>query len=144
VVLVTIVISILQGADSADPWKKSELMTVAELKTQLPDVKSGQAILIHVGFRKLYAQGFIPGSQYAGPGNKPEGLADLKKLVAKFPRDRKIILYCGCCPWDVCPNMRPAFATLKEMGFKNIRAVEFPDSLVSDWAAKGYPLVRGE
>jgi len=119
-------------------------MTVAEFKTQLPEVKAGKAILIHVGFRKLYVQGFIPGSKYAGPGARPGGLADLKKLVEEISHDREIIIYCGCCPWQDCPNIRPAFATLKQMGFKNIKAVEFPDSLVSDWAAKGYPLTRGQ
>ena len=144
IVLIATVISTARIAGAADPWTKSQLMTVEELKAQLPEVKSGKATLIHVGFHKLYAQGFIPGSQYAGPGNQPEGLADLKKLVAKLPRNREIILYCGCCPWNVCPNIRPAFKALKEMGFTNVKAVEFPDSLVSDWAAKGYPLTRGE
>jgi thiosulfate/3-mercaptopyruvate sulfurtransferase len=143
-VLATIVISTMWAADSTDPWKKSELMTVVELKGRLPDVKSGKALLIHVGFRKLYAQGYIPGSHYAGPGNKPEGLADFKKLVEKIPHNREIIIYCGCCPWDVCPNIRPAFRALKQMGFTNIKAVEFPNALVSDWAAKGFPLTRGE
>jgi thiosulfate/3-mercaptopyruvate sulfurtransferase len=142
--LATIVTTTLRGADGADPWMKSDLMTVAELKSRLPDVKAGRAVLIQVGFHKLYAQGFIPGSEYAGPCNKPEGLADLKKLVGKIPRNQEIMIYCGCCPWEHCPNIRPAFATLKEMGFKNIKAVEFPDSLASDWAAKGYPLTRGD
>ena len=40
------------------------------------------------------------------------------------------------------PNIRPAFKALKEMGFTNVKAVEFPDSPASDWAAKGYPLTR--
>ena len=142
--LATILTSTLMAADSADPWKKSDLMTVDQLKSQLPDVKAGKVTLIHVGFRKLYAQGYIPGTQYGGPGNKPEGLADLKKVVEKIPHSRAIIIYCGCCPWDVCPNIRPAFRTLKQMGFTNVKAVEIPDSLASDWAAKGYPLTRGE
>ena len=142
--LATILTTTLRAADTADSWKKSELMTVAELKSQLPDVKAGKFTLIHVGFHKLYAQGFIPGSQYGGPCNKPEGLAELKKLVEKIPHSRAVIIYCGCCPWDVCPNIRPAFKTLKQMGFTNIKAVEFPDSLASDWAVKGYPLTRGE
>src|SRR5579859_6254831 len=101
------------------------------------DVKS--PLIIHVGFNVLYRASRIPGALYAGPASKPEGIEDLKKAVAGQPKDRQIVLYCGCCPWDKCPNIRPAFALLRELGFKNVKALELPQNLKTDWIDKGYP-----
>jgi rhodanese-related sulfurtransferase len=92
----------------------------------------------------MYKMGHIPGSQYAGAASRPEGLAALKKLAAKLPRDQRIVVYCGCCPWDDCPNVRPAFRALKEMGFANLKVLDIPERLGDDWTAKGYPVVKGE
>ncbi|MBZ5670850.1 MAG: rhodanese-like domain-containing protein [Acidobacteriia bacterium] len=134
----------LKAADSANPWTRSDLVTAAQLNSQLPAVKAGKVILIHVGFRVLYNQGHIPGSQYAGPGVKPEGLVALRKLVEKLPRSPEIVIYCGCCPSEECPNIRPAFRALRQMGFSNLKVLDIPLGLETDWAAKGYPLTREE
>jgi thiosulfate/3-mercaptopyruvate sulfurtransferase len=134
----------LRAADSANPWTRSDLVTATQLNRQLPAVKAGKVILIHVGFRVLYDQGHIPGSQYAGPGVKPEGLVALRKLVDKLPRNQEIVIYCGCCPSEECPNIRPAFRALKQMGFSNLKLLDIPLRLETDWAAKGYALTRGE
>jgi thiosulfate/3-mercaptopyruvate sulfurtransferase len=134
----------LGAADSSNPWTRSELVTAAQLNRQLPAVKAGKIILIHVGFLVLYNQGHIPGSQYAGPGAKPEGVQALRKLVERLPHNQEIVIYCGCCPWEECPNIRPAFRALKQMGFSNLKVLDIPQSLGTDWAAKGYPLTRGE
>jgi thiosulfate/3-mercaptopyruvate sulfurtransferase len=97
------------------------------------------SLVIHVGFPVLYRSTHIPGSTFAGPGSKDEGIADLKKAVAGQPHTREIILYCGCCPFDKCPNIRPAFAALRAMGFTNVRAMSLPTNLKTDWIDKGYP-----
>jgi hypothetical protein len=99
--------------------------------------------VIQVGFPVLYHGAHIAGSTYAGPASKPEGIELLKKAVAREPRDRAIVLYCGCCPWDHCPNIRPAFAALKRMGFTHVRALEIPTNLKTDWVDPGYPTERG-
>ena len=122
----------------------SDLITPAQLNSQLPAVKAGKIVLIQVGFLTMYKMGHIPGSQYAGAASNAEGLAALKKLVAKLPRNQQIVIYCGCCPWDDCPNIRPAFQALKEMGFSNLKVLDIPERLGDDWTAKGYPVVKGE
>ena len=131
-------------ADNVDQWAQADLMPAAELNRQLSAVKAGKIILLQVGFQVLYKQGHIPGSQYAGPGSKTEGLAALEKLVGKLPRRQEIVIYCGCCPWEECPNIRPAFRALKQMGFSNVKVLNLPTRLGADWVAKGYPLTRGE
>jgi thiosulfate/3-mercaptopyruvate sulfurtransferase len=102
-------------------------------------MKSAKPLVIHTGFAVLYRSAHIAGTVYAGPGSKPEGLEDLKKLVSQEPRNREIIIYCGCCPWEKCPNIRPAFALLHEMGFTKVSALYIPDNLGKDWIDKGLP-----
>lgn len=97
------------------------------------------ALVIHVGFPVLYRSVHIAGTSFAGPGSKAEGIADLKKAVAGQPHDRNIILYCGCCPFDKCPNIRPAVAALHEMGFTHVKAMMIETNLKTDWIDKGYP-----
>ncbi len=92
----------------------------------------------------LYAQGHIPGSEYCGPARSSEGIARLKKCVQDVPHTRSIVLYCGCCPWEECPNIRPAFEAMKTMGFSNVKVLYIPHNFGRDWAAKGYPVSTGE
>jgi len=130
-------------AAGADPWTKADLISPESLN-KLLSATGAKPPLIYVGFRTLYVQGHIPGAVYYGPGAMPEGLAELRKHVQAFPRTKMIILYCGCCPWSECPNIRPAFQALKQMGFTRVRVVSIPERLSVDWAAKGYPLEKGE
>jgi rhodanese-related sulfurtransferase len=131
-------------ADQTQPWTASDLMPAAQLNTHLSEVKAGKIVLIQVGFLMMYKLGHIPGSQYAGAASNAEGLAALKKLVAKLPRHQQMVIYCGCCPWDDCPNIHPAYRALKEMGFSNLKVLDLPERLGTDWTAKGFPIVKGE
>ena len=117
-----------------EPWTDKDLIRPEQASRELKS-----ALVIHVGFPVLYRAAHIAGTQYAGPGSKPEGIADLKKAVAGQPKDREIILYCGCCPFDKCPNIRPAFAALHEMGFTHVKAMVIDTNLKTDWIDKGYP-----
>jgi thiosulfate/3-mercaptopyruvate sulfurtransferase len=144
--LILVTISALSGiaADNSAAIPPAGLVSPAQLNDQLPAVKSGKVILIHVGFRTMYEMAHIPGSKYTGAASRDEGLAELKKFVANLPRDKPIVIYCGCCPWSHCPTIRPAFQALKEMGFKNVKALNIPERFGDDWTAKGYPTVSGE
>jgi thiosulfate/3-mercaptopyruvate sulfurtransferase len=117
-----------------DPWTDNDLIQPEQASKDLHT-----ALFIHVGFPVLYRSVHITGSVFAGPGSKEEGIADLKKAVAGQPRTREIVLYCGCCPFDKCPNIRPAFAALHEMGFTHVKAMVIPTNLKTDWIDKGYP-----
>ncbi len=132
------------AADTSSPWSPADLISASELNRQLAEVNAGKILLIQVGFGVMYRMGHIPGSKYAGPASQPDGLAALKKLVAHLPRNQQIVIYCGCCPWDHCPNIRLAFRTLKEMGFANLKLLEIPQRFYDDWTAKGFPTVKGE
>ena len=133
IAVVVLAASLLAG----DPWSTRDLV---QPKDVAADIKT--PLLLHVGFPVLYRASHIPGSIYAGPGSKPEGIEELKKALKGQPKNRAIVLYCGCCPWDKCPNMRPAFAALREMGYTNVKAMVVPENLKTDWTDKGYPIDR--
>lgn len=142
-ILVLLAGAVVSAADTAHPVTPSDLVTASQLNSQLPAVKAGKIVLIHVGFLTMYKMGHIPGSRYAGAASNAGGMAGLKKFVANLP-NQAIVIYCGCCPWDDCPNIRPAFQALKEMGFSSLKVLDIPARLGDDWTAKGYPIVKGE
>ncbi len=135
---------VVMAAENQHAITPSDLISPAQLNSQLAVVKSGNIVLIHVGFRTMYEMAHIPGSKYVGAASQADGLAALQKLVAKLPRNQQIVIYCGCCPWSHCPNIRPALQTLKEMGFTNLKALDIPQRFGDDWTAKGYPVVDGD
>jgi hypothetical protein len=128
------------GAGIDSPWTQAQVVHPADLNRMLSDRKAAQPKVFNVGFEILYKSKHIPGSIYAGPGSKDAGIEALKLAVAKVPKDSQIILYCGCCPWDHCPNMKPAFKLLQGMGFKQIKVVDIPTNFTKDWIDLGFPV----
>ena len=131
------------GVNSGRAADEMNLMPPKELAALLGKPGADKLSLIHVGFPVLYRGKHIPHSVFAGPGAKAEGLEMLKAAVAKLPHDREIILYCGCCPWTDCPNMRPATALLRQLGFTKVRALLIPTNLAKDWTEQGFPVEKG-
>jgi thiosulfate/3-mercaptopyruvate sulfurtransferase len=104
-------------------------------------VKSGaDQKILSVAFPFLYRQRHIPGAQFVGPASKPEGTTALKAAAAKLPKRTSIVIYCGCCPMVLCPNIRPAYRNLKGLGFTNVHVLNLPTNFHTDWTAKGYPV----
>jgi rhodanese-like protein len=130
-------------ARGEDPWTLTQMIEPADLAKQLSTDKN-QPVIIQVGFSTLFKQSHIRGSKYCGPASKPEGIAQLKKCLAGVPHAKAIVIYCGCCPWKDCPNIRPAFAELKKLGFKNVKVLNLPDTFGNDWQQKGYQVAAGE
>ena len=129
------------GQDAANPWAKEDLIEPATLAAALDSAKS--PIILCTAFAALYRSKRIPHAREAGPGSKPEGIALLKKAVADLPKDADIVLYCGCCPMEKCPNIRPAYRTLREMGYRHVRVLNVPTNMHVDWFGKGYPAETG-
>ncbi len=101
-------------------------------------------LLFHVGFRKLYQQAHIPGSEFLGPTSDDEVLAGLRQRVAALPRTTNIVIYCGCCPWERCPNVKPAYRLLHELGFTNAKVLFIPEDLGTDWVDRGFAVAKGD
>ena len=131
------------GGAPADPWTAAQTVQPAQFAAELRLEKDPHPLVIYVGVRTLFNGGHIPGAVYYGPGSAEQGIDDLKKYAAKLPRNSDVVLYCGCCPLEKCPNLRPAFSALKEMGFARLRVLLLPTSFNLDWVEKGYPVQKG-
>lgn len=128
---------------SATTIPADRLIQPADLAAMLHAGTPGPVIL-QVGSHVFFAEARIPGAQYAGPGSQPAGLALLEKTVASLPKDRLILLYCGCCPWNRCPNVGPAYKRLRELGFTSVKVLYLANNFGDDWVAKDYPTDRGK
>src|SRR5690349_17661773 len=97
-------------------WMTADFPVVEPKEVASEIGKSAAPAAFYVGPNVLFRSKHIPGSVFTGPGNRDEGLQLLKAAVGKLPRDRYIVIYCGCCPWDHCPNIKPGMDLLKGMG----------------------------
>jgi thiosulfate/3-mercaptopyruvate sulfurtransferase len=129
-------------ADS-DPWTKAQTVQPADLAKELGESKTAPTV-VFVGFKRLYTAGHIKGAQYHGTAGSEEGLKELTAWAAGLPRSANLVIYCGCCPLERCPNVRPAFKALQGLGFKNLRVLLLPQDFATDWAGKGLPYDKGE
>ena len=131
-------------AESAFSIPEAQLLKPEALVQLLQTPNKDKPLILQVGSHMLFAQAHIPGSEFAGPGSQSAGIDQLQNRVSALPRKKLIVLYCGCCPWNRCPNLGPAFAKLREMGFTNVKALYLADNFGADWADKGYPVEQGD
>jgi len=127
---------------SAVDIPQSALIQPQELQSIIAKGTRGGPLILQVGSHVMYVQGHIPGSEYAGPAVQPEGLELLRRRVESLPRNRSIVIYCGCCPWARCPNMGTAYRFLHEIGFTNVKALYMASNFGADWIAKGYQVEK--
>lgn len=115
-----------------------------DLAKLLQSTSAKKPLLIHVGFHVLYSQAHIPESEYIGPASQEDTLEQLRKRLGRLPRRTFIVLYCGCCPWNHCPTVAPAYETVHNMGFSNVRVLYIPNNFGRDWISKGFPVEKGQ
>ena len=135
-------IAVAYAAVPADDIPSASLIQPAELARAL---KSQQKpVVLYTGPQAFFIQAHIPGAENLGAVAKPEGMQKLRAREASLQKDAPVVIYCGCCPWDHCPNIRPAFAELKKQGFSNVRVLYLATGFGVDWADKGLPVAKGE
>jgi len=142
--------ALAHGANAPAETKAAASIPAIDLIEPEAFAKSLQApsaprpLILQVGFRTLYVQAHIPGSEYAGPTGQEAGLQVLRDRVAKLAKDAPIVLYCGCCPWSRCPNIAAAYDALHGLGFSRVKVLHIPDDFGANWVDKGYPVAKGE
>ena len=133
-----------QAKPAETPLAGEMLIEPEDVAKAIQSSKPGKPVLIHVGFHILYSQAHIPDSQYLGPASTDEGVQKLRKAMQSVPRKKFIVLYCGCCPWTHCPNIKPAYEALHSMGFTNVKVMHIDDNLGTNWVNKGFPVAKGD
>ncbi|HXX43977.1 MAG TPA: rhodanese-like domain-containing protein [Candidatus Acidoferrales bacterium] len=127
---------------SAQEIPASQTIGPDQLANEL--ARKDKPIVVCVAPRFLYDGAHIPGALFHGATSTDKGLADFKQWAASTAKDRNIVLYCGCCPITRCPNVRPALATLHELGFTNVKVLWLPQDFHTDWIQKGYPTEKSQ
>ncbi len=120
------------------------LIQPADFAKLLQASNGNKPLVIQVGSRVLYAEAHIPGAEYLGPASSDDSRQKLRERVQELPHNQPIVLYCGCCPWSHCPNVKPAFQELQALGFTNVKVLYIANNFGADWVEKGYPVTRGE
>jgi thiosulfate/3-mercaptopyruvate sulfurtransferase len=121
----------------------ADLIQPADLAANLKSAPAPKPLILQVGFRTLYAQAHIPGSEYVGAAGEVAGLQLLRNRVAKLTKDTAIVIYCGCCPWSHCPNIAAAYDALHALGFTQVKVLYIADNFGDDWVSLGYPVATG-
>jgi hypothetical protein len=121
-----------------EPWKKEQIMPTKELaeKIQKNNPKD-LPVIFNVGPMEN-----IKTAIKTGNTDSEEGIKKLTATVSTMKKNTKIVVYCGCCSYANCPNIRPAFKKLQELGFKNVKVLDIPEGLKPDWVAKDYPIEK--
>jgi len=127
------------------PWSASQTVVPDALAAELSAKEQAKKpMVVCVGFRPLYQGAHIPGASFHGAASTPKGIADLKDWARAVPRAANVVLYCGCCPLQRCPNLKPAFLILRDMGFTNLRVLLLPNNFNTDWIEKGYAVEKAK
>ncbi|HEY6371985.1 MAG TPA: rhodanese-like domain-containing protein [Candidatus Sulfotelmatobacter sp.] len=136
--------SISPGSGQASAIPTARLIQTEELAKMIQAPGNDKPLMIQVGSHVLFSQAHIPGSEHIGPASSEAGVQQLRKRVEPLPRTKFIVLYCGCCPWGHCPNVKPADDALHAMGFTNVKVLYISDNLGTNWVDKGYPVAKGD
>ena len=123
-------------AQAADNWNSHELTQPSALAAALKSNKNIPLIFC-VGPGAV-----IQKSINIGMVKNEDNLSKLKDSLSRLPRNADILIYCGCCPFEHCPNVRPAIALLKSMKFTNYHLLNLPNNIKTDWIDKGYPVAE--
>lgn len=137
-ILLVLTFSLSANTKAQNPvnWTSKQLMEPATLASML-HTQHGVPVIICVG-----PDAIIPNSIDAGMASKSENMTRFKGILSKMPKNKSIVIYCGCCPFEHCPNVRPAIETLKQMGFTNYYLLNLPHNIRQDWIDKGYPVTK--
>jgi thiosulfate/3-mercaptopyruvate sulfurtransferase len=121
-------------AQNPNNWTDKQLMEPSALASALTSGRN-IPVIISVGPGAV-----IPHSTDIGMLKDTGNLTKFRNALTGLSKDTKVVVYCGCCPFDRCPNVRPAIAALKEMKFTNYYLLNIPTNIKKDWIDKGYPV----
>jgi thiosulfate/3-mercaptopyruvate sulfurtransferase len=120
-----------------EPWNSSQLLAPADLAKMLAEPSKKQPIVFCIGPGAL-----IKGSIDIGPAKDSSNLKKFQSQLSQLPKDSWIVIYCGCCPFEHCPNVRPAFRLLNQLKFTNHKLLNLEHNIRTDWVNMGYPVTK--
>jgi thiosulfate/3-mercaptopyruvate sulfurtransferase len=117
------------------PWSPDEVMPPQKLAKMLEDSTAELPMIHCVG-----PMAMIPHSEHFGEAHKDSAIQAYRKALEDLPKDSSLVFYCGCCPFEDCPNIRPAYRLLEDMGFEDYHLLGLRTSLKADWIDRDFPV----
>lgn len=136
--LLTLVLAfsgLLSAFGQTPVWKKEQLMPTQELADKIKTNSKDKPIIFNVGPMEN-----IKTAVFVGRATSATCVEKMKSTLAMENKAKPIVVYCGCCSYASCPNIKPAYDALIGLGFKNTKVLELPEGIKPDWVAKEYPM----
>lgn len=127
-------INFAQNEKGEVPWTNEQEMQPADLAAIIASDKAADVLIINAG-----PVDNIKGAVKVDALTKEENIQKLEVVLKDVSKDKEIVIYCGCCPMNVCPNIRPAYSFLADNGFQNFKILDVKQNIGTDWIGKGYP-----
>jgi hypothetical protein len=124
-----------QTLDKKDNWTQKDLIEPSALAAIIANPKVNQPKIFNIGVVDN-----IKGAINLGGVSEKENLKKLNNALSKLPKNTFLVVYCGCCPFERCPNIRPAMNLIKTLRLTNGKLLNLPTNLKQNWVDKGYPL----
>jgi rhodanese-related sulfurtransferase len=118
-------------------WNKSQLMPTKELADKINSNAKDLPLVLNVGPMEL-----IKTAVDVGRATSITGIEKIKTTLSQENKNRTVVVYCGCCSYASCPNIKPAYDAVIAAGFKNAKVLELPVGIKEDWVAKDYPMQK--
>ncbi len=132
--------------NSAHPSLNYATIECSELNQKLKE--NEKPIIIFCGDvgneKDKYTYSFqkIKGALAIGSVNQASWKSNLQKVLVQSKENqsysKEVIVYCGCCSSDNCPNVEPVILELKRLGFKKVKGLYFSEGYLPEWHAKKY------
>jgi thiosulfate/3-mercaptopyruvate sulfurtransferase len=121
----------------APVWKKEQLMPTKELADKINTNAKDKPLIFNVGPMEN-----IKDAIAVGAATNLTFASKMQSTLAMENKTKAIVVYCGCCSYASCPNIKPAYDILIAQGFKNTKVLELPEGIKPDWVAKGFPMEK--
>ena len=118
-------------------WKKEQLMSTIELANKIKLNTKDKPLIFNVGPMEN-----IKDAIAVGAATNLTFASQMQSTLAMENKTKAIVVYCGCCSYASCPNIKPAYDILIAQGFKNTKVLELPEGIKPDWVAKGFPMEK--
>ena len=114
-------------------WTNDDLLEPSDLSATIKSNKNVPVIF------SIGPGAMIPHSKDIGMIKETENMQKFKDQLSTLAKDTQIVIYCGCCPFEHCPNVRPAIQLMKDLNFTNYKLLNLPHNIKIDWINKGFP-----
>ncbi len=115
-------------------WTKEQLMPTKDLAEKIKTNAKDKPIIFNCGPMEN-----IKTAVFVGRATSATFSDKIKSTLSMEAKTKAIVVYCGCCSYSSCPNLKPAYDEVLKQGFKNVKVLELPEGIKPDWVAKGYP-----